>query len=263
MQKAENEYNCKVLKYKDSKHVTVYMSTIKRTQSKNENTITSDIKKIQIVEDLQRDLQKRKGGKHSLETSINRSKNNLWRIARSNDWDLFITLTFDQKKYDSSDYDFVSKCASVYMNNLKKRYCKDLKYLLVPEFHKDKKHFHFHALLGNTNGLVLTDSGFCDKMGETIYNIDGWKYGFSTATKVKDNKRVTNYIGKYITKELMNNLKFKKRYYASRNVDLVEEEYYMIFPDELYTEFDPDSMTYLKTIDVNGFNQVKYIEIKI
>ena len=37
----------------------------------------------------------------------NRAKNKIYRIARSNNWDWFITLTFDRTKTDASDYDTV------------------------------------------------------------------------------------------------------------------------------------------------------------
>ena len=87
----EYQYNCKVLKYKDSTHVQFFSSPIKRTVNEDENTITDDIKKkIPIIEDLQRDLAKKEGTEHSLNVSVNRSKNNLYRIARSNEWDYLL-----------------------------------------------------------------------------------------------------------------------------------------------------------------------------
>lgn len=254
------EYNAKVLKYKDSTHITFYSSTIKRTVTEEENTKTDVIKnKIPIIEDLQKDLLKDQNDKHSLEVSVNRSKNNLYKIARSNEWEYFITFTFNPQKIDSTDYDLVSSIVSAWLNNLHKL-SPNLKYLFVPEFHKDGKKYHYHGLIANADSLILTDSGKVDFEGMPIYNIDNWEWGFTTASKIKDNARVTNYIGKYITKDLMNRLKYKKRYYASRNCYVADEEYIMIHPDEIYNILgDAD---YIKTIHIPQAAQtIKYIEI--
>lgn len=260
-------YNLKVLKYRDSTQVQYFTCPIKRTESEDKKKITDDIlKKIPIIEDLQRDLLKEKNQEKSLSISVNRSKNNLFRIARSNDWDLFITFTFDQNgrfthATDSSDYDTVSKAISDWCNLRRKTDCPDLKYLIVPELHKDGIHYHYHGLFANCEGLKLTDSGKTDFEGATIYNVDSWEYGFTTASKIKNNEAVTKYLGKYITKDLMNNLKYKKRYYASQNVKIADEEMYNICPDRLYEFFNPDDMIYLKTVHGGGYNIVKYFEI--
>ena len=253
-------YNCKVLKYKDSTHITFYNCPIKRTPKEEGDTVTDVIKKkIPIIEDLQKDLYKIKNDKHTMKVSVNRSKNNLYRIARSNEWDYFITFTFDPKKVDSTDYDLVSGIVSGWFSNLRKT-SPNLKYLAVPELHKDKKKYHYHALISNADSLILSDSGKVDFEGMPIYNIDKWKWGYTTASKIKDNAKVTNYIGKYITKDLMNRLKYKKRYYASKNCNVADEEYMNIYPEELVDllcEAD-----YIKTVHVPEANQtIKYIEI--
>ena len=58
-------------------------------------------------------------------------------------------------------------------------------------------------------GCDITDSGKRDK-GEPIYNLDNYKFGWSTMTRVRDNKACTRYITKYITKELMESISGKK-----------------------------------------------------
>ena len=202
-------YNVKVLNYRDSTHIEFYTKPILEDQKKDVDNITGVIpkdspKQIKIIEDLQMDLKK----EHSMQTSVNRSKNNLYRIARSNDWDYFITITFDREQTDSSDYREVVKKITKWLNNMQQRGSAKMKYLIVPEFHKDGIHYHFHGLLANCDNLNLVDSGHIDKMGEKIYNISNWKYGFTTAVKIKDNGKVTSYIGKYITKDLLNKSKY-------------------------------------------------------
>ena len=254
------EYNAKITNYKDSTHITFYSSTIKRTVKEEVDIITYDIKKkIPIIEDLQNDLRKEENQKHSLSSSVSRSKNNLYRIARSNEWEYFITFTFNPKQVDSTNYEVVSNIVSSWFSNLRKT-SPDLKYLAVPELHKDKKKYHYHALISNADSLILSDSGKVDQDGCPIYNIDSWKWGFTTASKIKDNAKVTNYIGKYITKDLMNNLKYKKRYYASENCYVENEDYKMMYYDDFYKLLGEAS--YVKTVHVPQAGQkITYIEI--
>ena len=264
-------YNTKILQYEDSIHVEFFTSPIKRTVPKEEDKITDVPKTIPIIEDLQKDLIHEKNREKSLNTSVNRSKNNLYRIARSNTWEWFVTFTFDRKDdnkfghrvIDSSNYDEVSKAVSYWCNSIKKVVAPELKYLIVPEFHKDKEHYHLHGLFANTGDLNFVFSGHYDDLGSESYNLTDWYFGFSYCSKIKDNARVTSYIGKYITKDLMNKLKYKKRYYASLNCNVADEELYYIHPDDLYKLFDPEDWSYIKTVNAGGYNQVKYIEIPL
>lgn len=110
-----------------------------------------------------------------------------------------------------------------YMNNLRERHCPDLKYVLVPELHKDGEHYHLHGVVGNSHGLQLRVSGKTDKRGRIIYNIPSWEYGWNTATEVENTGKVSNYISKYITKDTEHLLHGKRRYWASHNCTLREE----------------------------------------
>ena len=171
-------YNVKVLNYRDSTHIEFYTKPIFEDQKKESDNITGVIKKdspkqIKIIEDLQMDLK----NEHSMKTSVNRSKNNLYRIARSNDWDYFITITFDREKINASDYRQVVKKITRWLNNMQQRGSAKMKYLIVPEFHKDGINYHFHGLISNCDNLDLVDSGHVDKLGEKIYNIRNWKIG--------------------------------------------------------------------------------------
>ena len=195
-------YNCKIIEYQDSFHIEFYEKGIKRNEEKEIEILTDE-----NIDHIYTDTNGKRSNEqinHCLNVSKNRSKRNLYRIARSNNWEWFITLTFDQKKTDSSNYDLVVSKLKNYLQNLRKRKCPDLKYLIVPEFHKDGKHFHFHGLLSGVNDFIFEDSGHTDFMDNKIYNIINWNknLGFTTATKIIDNARVTSYIGKYITKDL-------------------------------------------------------------
>lgn len=260
-------YNTKIIDYGDYLHIQWYDKHLQRQEKPEEvQEAINQFEKEDIINDYsllteyQEEADPEKA-EHSLQTSLNRSKNNLYRIARSNKWDLFITITFDRKITDSSDYKIVSNKITSFLNNLRKRGSKNLKYLIVPELHKDGKHYHFHGLLSGADSLLLEDSGHKDKFGATIYNIMNWKIGFTTAQKIKNQSAVRNYIGKYITKDLMNKLKYKKRYFASKNCYIAPEEYYQFSIDEIYAMYG-DKISFVKTQTINGINRIKYFEIK-
>lgn len=159
----------------------------------------------------------------AINVSINRSKQNLIGILRANSWEYFVTFTFNPRLVSSDNYYEVCKSASRYMNNLRQNYCSDLKYVLVPELHKDGEHYHLHGVISNTKGMKFLPSGKFDKKGNVIYNIPSWKYGWNTATEVEHTGKVSNYISKYITKDTEGLLRGKRRYWASHNCILREE----------------------------------------
>lgn len=90
-------------------------------------------------------------------------------------WDYFITLTIDPKKLDNTDFNLVSEKLNIWTNNLKKRYAPDLKYILVPELHKDKTKWHFHGLFADIGQMPLAFSGkTC--IGKFVYTSNSLPY---------------------------------------------------------------------------------------
>lgn len=161
----------------------------------------------------------------SAKSSMCRTKNRVYYLARSNVWDWFVTLTFDPGKVDSMCYDAcVSKLGS-FLRTCRRK-CPDVRYLMVPEHHKSGR-FHFHGLFAGCDSLGFLDSGKRDGR-HVVYNIGSYKLGFSTATRIDDNRKVTQYIGKYITKELCAVSVGRKRYWASRNLAEAETEEYFL-----------------------------------
>lgn len=221
---------------------------------------------------------------HSLFTSCNRSKNELYKLARANSWDYFLTLTFSREKVnDRTNYDYLRKITMIFFNNLK-RVQPDLKFLGVPEQHKklennNQRAWHFHFLVANCDKLTfekLTNISYYNKISENVYSLANWRYGFSTATKVKDNDRVTRYLSKYITKSLTAVTKGKSRYIASRNLNKAKEYKYMCHSDffvndnltdtvSLDTLIDKSKIVYEKekVIATDYFcNTYKYLELR-
>lgn len=256
-------YNTKIIDYGDYLHIQWYDRHIIR---KDEDESIAEINKIvennNIINNKQSDMlvADEKAIERSLKVSANRSKNNLFRIARSNEWDLFVTLTFDRTNTDTSNYDEVSKKVNKFTAKIRKQ-CPYFKYLVVPELHKDKINYHFHGLFYKADSLEMVYSGHTDSEGAKIYNLPDWEWGFSYAMKIKNQSAVRNYIGKYISKDLMNNLKYKKRYYASDNVNIAEEYLCEMSIDTLYERY-ADRISHAKTITIDKINRIKYFEVK-
>lgn len=245
-------YNCRLTTYKSGQHVALYSNPIIKSGKINEK-----FKKSYHNEKREKEQET-----HCKNVSISKTKNTIYNIARSNKWDWFITLTFDRKKTDSSDYDIVVRKLSKYLNNLQQRKCPNLKYLIVPELHADKEHYHFHGLLADCPELNFVFSGHWDKnSNRAIFNIPSWTHGFTTATAVGDSVKASGYITKYITKKSDAFLKNKKRYYTNRNTKRTEPEKLNIDKYE-FLEMYGDDITYMKDVTVKEIGQhVTYIEM--
>lgn len=197
----------------------------------------------------------------SKRVAMTRAKNKIYYIARSNVWEWFVTLTLDQKKINRYDYGLLSRKVRKWLEHLRERKAPDMYYLIVPERHKDGA-WHFHALIGGSTGLKFVESGHFDESGNTIYNFENWKFGFSTATKVQDTARVSSYIAKYVTKSLVEETRGLHRFWASKNCQRAEVERYLVEgPDRAeYVQSLYEHMTWKKRLE-NEYNTVEYFEL--
>lgn len=181
------------------------------------NPFTDDIEQVYSVDQLEI-LKHRE--ERSLKNSFNRTKQEIYRISRQCNWEYFITLTFSSEVVDRYDYDICMRKANKWFNNQKNRYAENLQYMFVPEQHKDGA-WHIHGLIAQVGAIKFVDSG--KKWGnKCVYNLGGWKNGFSTSVPItqtmEDIQKVSTYITKYITKDLCSVTKGKKRYYRSQNI---------------------------------------------
>lgn len=200
---------------------------------------------------------------HSRNVSMNRTVQKIYEIARSNRWEYFITLTFDPQKHNSKNYDYITQIMHDWLKDLKKYYAPDLIYLIVPELHADGQKYHFHGVFANCGAIPFVDSGhYID--GEPIYNIGAYKFGWSTATKVKDTFRVSSYITKYITKDLCSVTMGKKRYWCSKNCNRPIVQNYHMTQEEIEQIFEDcqNNIVFAKTEQLPFIGQnIKYIEM--
>jgi hypothetical protein len=115
--------------------------------------------------------------------------------------DTFVTLTLDCKKIDRYDYDVIIKKFNTWLDNSVRR--RGLSYVLVPEHHRDGA-VHFHGFM-SSSALSLVDSGI-SRNNQTVYNIQNYSFGFSTAIIIDNSPqvrlKVSKYMWKYVTKQL-------------------------------------------------------------
>ena len=167
-------------------------------------------------------------------------------IVLMNDFTHFLTITINPDEFDSFDADIVRKKLMQWLKDQVKR--KGLKYILIPEYHKSKR-IHAHALVNDV--FTLVDSGKRTKNGKVIYNCSDWRYGFSTAIPLDDQKmRVANYVTKYITKG--SDKIFGKYFWSSKNI---QREPQIILTD---TEFESVTAEVFQPLAYNDNLQFKY-----
>lgn len=173
-----------------------------------------------MVEDKSAEKNKSASGEKNIKDAMKRAKDKIFEIAMANKWEWMITLTLDQEKIDRYDKTEVLKVISKWFDNQVQR--RKLKYLIVPEYHKDKA-IHFHGLVSGQldfefsktykiKGVkqpvkinTLTRRGLTvDNVDvKEVYNVNNFPYGFSTALPLDGNtERVAMYMTKYITKDL-------------------------------------------------------------
>lgn len=234
-------YNVKIITYPDlTKQYRIYQNTIGtddlsmavRSHKKGErNPFDGKVCKEILV-----DIKDYKD--HVSDVSLKRTKKKVYDYAKSNEWEWFVTFTFSPDKVNRYDYDECTKYLSKWFNNLK-RSSPALSYLVVPEQHKDGA-YHFHGLFSGINErqivwtgkyVVKRVRGLRSKFVRTkekIYKIGSYKLGWMIATKVREMEKVTSYITKYITKDMLNGLHGRKRYWCSRNLVLPLEEVFTL-----------------------------------
>jgi hypothetical protein len=133
----------------------------------------------------------------SMKRAVRRARAKVRRLALSNDFRWFVTLTLNKEKVDRYDPAAVVRKLNQWCSNQVKR--KGLKYVLVPERHEDGA-LHFHGFFSDS--LIMIPSGHYDGAGHEIFNIPGWALGFTAAIQLYGNyPAAVAYVCKYIGKQ--------------------------------------------------------------
>lgn len=199
-----------------------------------------------------------------------RRRTNISDLAYANacvkPWEYFVTLTFDDKFVeDSYSHEKVTKYLSKWLNNQKHQNTK-MRYLIVPELHKSGR-IHFHGVFSDVPNWRLSPAknsktGECIyQNGSQVFNLDNYKLGFTTVSKVKNIEVVSHYISKYITKELLN-LKHKKNVWHSKNLIKPTMTYHLSNLDDIdsYIEENNYNIDYQSEKTLENYER-KYFSI--
>lgn len=176
-----------------------------------------------------------------LQKSINRTKTKISDYVLCNNFSHFATFTFDPSnpkingEENRHDFKKMSSLLKKWLNteqvNHFRRHGRKFRYLIVPERHKNGA-WHFHALLEDyqnetedfytrKNPYITVSELKNKKKDKNRKFIVRYKLGRSEIAPIKDKTKMSSYIKKYITKELIQD-KNAKRYWVSRNLKTPE-----------------------------------------
>lgn len=181
-------------------------------------------------------------------------RSNMYRVRTkikdyvlSNDFDMFWNLTFGNERDDDE------RCFTRMSNWLKymKKKHGNFNYIFIPERHADGC-LHFHGVTGGFKGQFV-DSGVKHK-GKNVFNCTEWNHGFSNCTLIRNRYKASNYLTKYITKDMDQETvgKGKKKYWSSRGLRLPVIELLEHDPLEGHTPTYENDICKIYTISANG-----------
>lgn len=189
----------------------------------------------------------------------------LRRLALSNEFSHFVTLTLDKEKVDRYDPKAIMQRVNRILDNLVRR--QGLRYVLVPELHQDGA-YHFHGFIGGT-GIQLADSGtirlpwekqpkrprdaaqraeWLARGGQVVYNWPQWPLGFSTALLLHgEYPAAVAYVCKYIGKQ-QGQRPMGRWYYSGGGLQEPPKDYVTLDYRELAQDFHGEAVE----IDIPG-----------
>lgn len=150
-----------------------------------------------------------------LSNNICRAKGRITELALCNAWEYFVTLTLDKNKQDRYNLDAYVKDLGVWIGNYNKKFGCNLKYILVPEQHKDGA-WHMHGLFHDLApaSLERNSHGYFDMQYYTK------RFGFISLAPIQDKIKISRYISKYVNKDVGTRSKDirKHLFYSSRGL---------------------------------------------
>lgn len=196
---------------------------------------------------LSKDIEKNK-------SNIVRAKNTITDLALANDFCYFFTLTFNTS-FDRFNLSKLREEWKKCLRLIREKYNITLKYLIVPEQHKNGA-WHFH--------------GFFTKEIKELFNYNDYGYvyipeledlGFHNIQEIKQKERVATYVTKYISKNLCKGISnFKHSYFASIGLNRGVKGEDIIYNNEYFNNrfFDyGNDFCYRKIITLNDFEKIK------
>lgn len=151
--------------------------------------------------------------------NLARARSSIRELALCNPWEYFVTLTLNPDKQDRFSLDGFVRDLGVWIGNYNKKFGVHLKYLLVPEQHKNGA-WHMHGLLHDVSPQSVTRNshGYLDMP----YYAN--RFGFISLDPIRDQNKCSSYITKYVTKDTGKGVAVSKHlFYHSRGLEKAEE----------------------------------------
>ena len=155
------------------------------------------------------------GYKHldKLPQAISRARRVCLELALCNDWKWFATFTIAKDNYDRKNLEEYYERFKEWLKYLRKKYDRELPYLLVPEQHGDGS-WHMHGFFNADMDILLTPFEDEWKAGKNIpwklvqkgyYNCKRYqkRFGFCSFGKIRNHDATAFYVTKYISKSFL------------------------------------------------------------
>lgn len=144
--------------------------------------------------------------------SISRARSMVEEYGLCNKFTYFATFTISPEKLDRTDLEEFRKRLTQLIRHVRYRKKAEIKFLLVPELHRDGKSWHMHGLLDIPEQLLTEyqyDVKLPNKIKERLKSgkrVFCWKaaeinYGWNTLEPIENQEKATRYILKYLAKD--------------------------------------------------------------
>lgn len=167
-----------------------------------------------------------------LANNISRARAAIFELALCNPWDYFLTFTLAPDKYDRTDLKKFSKDLSRFIRNYRARHGANVKYLLIPEQHKDGA-WHMHGFLMGLPESHLRLFQLEEHIpyyirrklenGQPVFEWEPYhkKFGFCDIEPIRNIEATSKYVTKYVTKAFNSNIieAGGHLYYASQKLN--------------------------------------------
>uniref|UniRef100_UPI0020CE5191 rolling circle replication-associated protein n=2 Tax=Staphylococcus nepalensis TaxID=214473 RepID=UPI0020CE5191 len=142
----------------------------------------------------------------------------------NNNFDTFWTLTFDPKICDEAIEDeYRYEEMRKWLDRMRARHRRNsdekFNYIAIPERHKSGQ-IHWHMVTGGLD-IELIDSGKTFR-NQKVFNCPDWEHGFTNVQRMRSKSKISSYVTKYITKDLLYSpvRKNKRKYWSSKGLSL-------------------------------------------
>lgn len=211
-----------------------------------------------------------------LQEHLVRARTKIFEIAMCNNWEYFCTFTISPEKYDRYNLSGFYKDFAQYIRNQNRCHNADIKYLLIPEMHKDGA-WHLHGLMSGLPEIVLRKFTLGEKLpryirdqlllGRSIYEWCGYshRFGFCDIEKIRNLEACCKYVVKYITKDIGRSVRefHAKLYYCSKGLNRPtvvyegEDNETIAFPD--FANVWMDRKDFFSFGDALEYSTVKFV----